>query len=123
MRRHFSFLHCKTYLKWFSNPSNDKYSWQDAEKAELIFLNNFKWSPEMIAWKDLLVLLEGQQTVHLPSSRNHYAHDIQSNAPIVATGKSEIKYICKFSSTDPVEDKNDVSQVETVQVPPSDFTG
>ena len=77
----------------------------------------------MIAWKDLLVLLEGQQTVHLPSSKNHYAHDIQSNAPIVATGKSEIKYICKFNSTDPVEDKNDVSQVETVQVPPSDFTG
>ena len=68
-------------------------------------------------------LLEGQQTVHLPSSKNHYPHDIQSNASIVATGKSEIKYICKFNSTDPVEDKNDVSQVETVQVPPSDFTG
>ena len=53
----------------------------------------------------LLVLLEGQQTVHLPSSKNHYPHDIQSNASIVATGKSEIKYICKFNSTDPVEDK------------------
>ena len=94
-------------FKTFSNPSNDKYAWLGAEKAELIFLNDFRWSPEMIVWKDLLLLLEGQQTVHLPSPKNHYAHDItiETDTAIIATCKSGIKYIGKFSSTDPVEDE------------------
>ena len=75
--------------------------------SELIFLNYFRWSPEMIAWKDLLLLLEGQQTVHLPSPKIHYALDIttETDTSIIATGKSEIKYICKFNSTDSVEDE------------------
>ena len=52
----------------FSNPTNDKYAWLGTEKAEIIFLNDFRWSQEMIAWKELLILLE-DQTVHLPSPK------------------------------------------------------
>ena len=50
----------------FSNPADNKYSWLDVENAEAIFLNDFRWSPDSIAWKELLLLLEGQ-TVHLPT--------------------------------------------------------
>ena len=90
----------------FSNPANDKYAWLGAEKCQLIFLNDFRWSSEMIAWKELLLLLEGQ-TVHLPSPKNHYASDIaiSSDVPIVATGKSRITYQGRFNATDPVEDE------------------
>ena len=59
----------------FSNQANDKYAWLGAEKAEMIFLNDFRWSQEMIASKELLILLEGQ-AVHLPSLKNHYLNDI-----------------------------------------------
>ena len=59
----------------FSNQANDKYAWLRAEKAEIIFLNDFRWSQEMIASKELLILLEGQ-AVHLPSLKNHYSNDI-----------------------------------------------
>ena len=35
-------------FKTFPNPSNDKYTWQEAEDCEAMFLNNFKWTPQMI---------------------------------------------------------------------------
>ena len=90
----------------FSNPANDKYAWLGAEKAELIFLNDFRWSSEMIAWKELLLLLEGQ-SVHLPSPKNHYSCDIciDSDTPIVATGKSRITFVGKYNSTDDIENE------------------
>lgn len=90
----------------FSNPANDKYAWIEAERAELIFLNDFRWNPDMIAWKELLLLLEGQ-TVHLPSPKNHYAKDIciEGDTPVVATGKSEIKYTGRYNVTDEVENE------------------
>ena len=60
----------------------------------------------MIAWKELLLLLEGQ-TVHLPSPKNHYAKDIciQGDTPVVATGKSEITYTGRYNVTDEVENE------------------
>ena len=90
----------------FTNPSNDKYAWLGAEQSQLIFLNDFRWSSEMIAWKELLLLLEGQ-TVHLPAPKNHYANDIEISAdtPIVATGKSRIIYQGRYNITDPVENE------------------
>ena len=93
-------------FRTFSNPANDKYAWLGAETAELIFLNDFRWSPEMIAWKELLLLLEGQ-TVHLPSPKNHYATDIEidSDIPVVATGKAEITYVGKYNTTDITENE------------------
>ena len=88
-------------FKTFSNPSNDKYAWIGAENSECIFLNDFRWSSELIAWKELLLLLEGQK-VHLPSPKNHYATDIciEHDIPIFATGKSRITYVGRYQSTD-----------------------
>ena len=95
----------QTMLKAFSNPSNDKYAWIGAEDAEVIFLNDFRGTNEMLSWKELLLLLEGQ-TVHLPSPKNHYASDItiSSDAPIFATGKSRIVFRGRGNSNDSVED-------------------
>ena len=59
----------------FPNPANGKYAWLGVEKADLVFLNDFRWNPETISWKELLLLLEGQ-TVHLPTPKNHYTQDI-----------------------------------------------
>ena len=89
-----------------SNPANDKYAWLGAELAEIIFLNDFRWTPEMIAWKELLLLLESQ-SVHLPSPKNHYSHDIciDSDTPIFATSKSRITYIGKYNATDEIENE------------------
>jgi len=39
-------------FKTFANPANDKYAWVGAEKAEAIFLNDFRWSSELIKWND-----------------------------------------------------------------------
>ena len=85
----------------FSNPADNRYSWLEVENTEVIFLNDFRWSPESIAWKELLLLLEGQ-TVHMPTPKNIYARDIclDRDTPIFAIGKAEIKYIGKFNTTD-----------------------
>ena len=94
------------FFENFSNPANDKYVWLGAESAEIIFLIDFRWVPEMIAWKELLLLLEGH-SVHLPSPKNHYSHYIfiDSDTPIVATSKSRITYIGKYNATDEIENE------------------
>ena len=75
----------------FSNLVNDKYAWLEAEKVEIIFLNDFRLSQEMIAWKEPLIL-PGGKVVHLPSPTNHYSNDIciDKDTFIVATSKIEI---------------------------------
>ena len=78
----------------FCNPACTSFAWVGAEKAECIFLNDFRWSPQIIQWHDFLLMLEGQ-TVHLPAPKTHYARDIvfDSDTPIFCTGKHSIIYI------------------------------
>ena len=59
----------------FVNPSTSTLAWVGAEEAELLSLNDFHWSPQVIPWHDLLLLLEGEP-VHPPPPRTHYAQDI-----------------------------------------------
>ena len=60
----------------------------------LIFLNDFRWSSQIIQWHDFLLLLEGQM-VHLPAPKTHYAKDIalEKDTPIFCTGKQPFVYI------------------------------
>ena len=58
----------------FSNPATSTFAWVGAEKKEVIFLNDFRWTAQIIPWQDLLLLLEGQ-LVHLPAPKSHYAQD------------------------------------------------
>ena len=73
----------------FSNPASSSFTWFDAEKAECLFLNDFRWSQAIISWHDLLLLLEGQ-LVHLPAPKTHFAKDIcfACDTPIFAIGKN-----------------------------------
>ena len=55
-------------LHAYCNPATATFAWVGAEKAECIFLNDFRWSPEVITWHDVLLMREGQQ-VHLPAPK------------------------------------------------------
>ena len=65
-----------------------------AEKAEVVFLNDFRWSPQIIAWHDHLLMLEGQ-LVHLPAPKSQYAKDIvfDKDTPIFSTSKHQYLFM------------------------------
>ena len=64
-------------FKTFSSPANDKYGWVGANKAEVVFLNDFRSSSELIKWNEFSLILEGH-TVRFPAPKNHFASDITS---------------------------------------------
>ena len=61
--------------KTFLNPASTTFAWVGAESAEIIFLNDFRWSAQVLPWQGLLLLLEGQP-VHFSAPKTHYAQDI-----------------------------------------------
>ena len=85
----------------FCNPVNDKYTWIVADKVKVIVLQYFKWSSELISWKDLLPLLEGEH-VKLLFPKNQLAYDvcINKDISIFPTSKSKIEYVGKHSIRD-----------------------
>lgn len=90
-------------FKSFMNPANGKYAWVGLDECEIAYLNDFRWSQEIIAWNDFLLLLEGQ-TVHLPRPKNMFATDLcisrENRLPIFSTGKAPIEYIGKYNCRD-----------------------
>ena len=90
----------------FENPANHRFGWVGAERASVIMLQDFRWSQDLICWKDFLLLLEGE-IVHLPAPRNVYKEDIciSGDVAIFATGKSEITFRGPYNSTDNREDE------------------
>ena len=44
----------------FVNPATSTFAWVGTEQAELLFRNDFRWSPQVIPWHDLLLLLKGE---------------------------------------------------------------
>jgi hypothetical protein len=60
----------------FSNPASTSFTWVGVESCEVIFLNDFRWSAQIIPWHNLLLLLEGQM-VRFPAPKTHYAQDIE----------------------------------------------
>ena len=42
----------------FSNLANCKYAWVGTESAEVILLQDYRWSRENISWNDLLLFTE-----------------------------------------------------------------
>ena len=47
----------------FENPSRDKFGWIGAQNARVMLLQDFRYAKEMIAWNDLLLLLERDDCV------------------------------------------------------------
>ena len=83
----------KSIFETFVNPATSTFAWVGVEKVEVIFLNDFRWSAQLIPWHDMLLILEGE-SVHLPAPKTHFVQDIllEKNTPIVATSSSEIQY-------------------------------
>ncbi len=57
----------------------------EADEAEIIFLNDFRWSPNVIARADLLQALE-VDVVLLPARKNSYKRDLEllTDTPFLA---------------------------------------
>ena len=78
----------------FCNPATGSFAWVGVDSAECIYLNDFRWSNQIIPWHDLLLMLEGH-LVHLPAPKTHFAKDIclQRDTPVFSTGKSSLVYL------------------------------
>ena len=102
----FLFLPLEIIYNTFANPANNKYGWINVDRAEVILLNDIRWSPELIVWDDFLRLLEGH-VVNLPAPKNHYSQDIRmdKDTPIFATSKAEITYLGTYQKRDEMEDE------------------
>ena len=89
----------------FVNPASGTFAWVAVEEAEIIFLNDFRWSERILPWQDLLRLLEGDK-IHIATPKTHFAQDIilEKDTPIFCTGPSRIR---KFSRDD------DVNKIES----------
>ena len=108
----------------FLNPSSSKYAFVGAENKELTFLNDLRWSQEMIPWQEFLNLLEGQ-SVHSAAQKTHYARDILTTdgVSIIATSIAPIMFSGKSAS---VEGENAMMETRcwkfqlSVQIPLSE---
>lgn len=81
----------KLVYEAFCNPATGSFAWVGAEEAEIIFLNDFRWSAKVIAWADLLQALEGD-IVHLPAPKNFCKRDLELSAdtPFFATSDAPL---------------------------------
>ena len=102
----FLFKPLRKMFKTFSNPGNDKYGLVKAADCEIIFLNDFRWTKEIITWGDFLLLLEGEP-VHIPRPRNHYRNDvcIERDSPIIATTLEKFTYQGSYQARSALEDE------------------
>lgn len=84
----------KIIYQAFVNPASGTFAWVGAESAEVVFLNDFRWSPSIIAWADFLQILEGD-TVHLPTPKNFKMKDIifDKDTPFFATADAPITLV------------------------------
>ena len=84
----------KAIYKTFCNPATGSFAWIGAEEAEVIFLNDFRWHPTIIAWPDLLQALEGD-IIHLPVPKNFCQRDVELNSdtPFFATADAPLVLI------------------------------
>ena len=84
----------KVIYKTFCNPATGSFAWLGAEDAEVIFLNDVRWHPKIIAWADFLQALEGD-TVHLPTPKNVCSRDLElkKDTPFFATSDAPLVLI------------------------------
>eukprot|EP00795_Rhopilema_esculentum_P007993 gene7993-biopygen1700 len=73
----------------FLSPATCSYAWLGVENKEVIFLNDFRWSPVILPWADMLLLLEGH-VVHFAAPKTNYSKDIEftRDTPVFATAKA-----------------------------------
>lgn len=81
----------KVIYQAFSNPATGSFAWIGAEEAEIIYLNDFRWHPKIIAWPEFLQALEGD-TVHLLAPKDFCSKDIElsKDTPFFATSDAPL---------------------------------
>ena len=93
-------------FKAFVNPATGRYAWVGIDECEVTYLNDFKWSTEIIAWSDFLLLLK-DQTVNFSQPKNQYAGDIciqrENTILFFAISKKPIEFIGKYNIRDKKE--------------------
>jgi len=88
---------CDLFPDIFQNPASSTFGWLGVKKSNLIFLNDFRWSPRKkggyIDWADLLKLLEGGHvTLPAPMNSNTKHIEVTKTMPIFATSSEEVHY-------------------------------
>ena len=78
----------------FCNPASGTFAWVGVDEKECIFLNDFRWSQQLIPWHDLLLLLEGEE-VHFTAPKTHFSKDIRlvKDTPIFCTTERPLLFI------------------------------
>ena len=81
-------------FKSFLSPATCSYAWLGGEDKEIIFLNDFRYSPIILPWSDMLLLLEGH-VVHFAAPKTSYSEEIlfEKDTPIFATSKAPITFV------------------------------
>ena len=89
------------------NPASGTFAWLGIEKAEVVWLNDFRWKPSLIPWCELLQVLEGD-IVHFPAPKNVMSKDIvrEKDTPFFATSDAPLALI-KGGAIDRVKHRND----------------
>ncbi len=84
----------RVVFQTFLSPATCSYAWLGVEDKEVIFLNDFRYSPVILPWSDMLLLLEGH-AVHFAAPKTSYSKDIlfEADTPIFATSKAPITFI------------------------------
>ena len=96
----FLLIPLETLYKTFSYPSSERYSWVGIEEMEMISLNDFRLSKEVIPWEDLLRLLVGVR-VWFDRPKNLYAQnmciDSDNTIPVIGTCRSKYQWMGSYS--------------------------
>ena len=58
-----------------STPQNYFYAWTGLDEVEVAFLNDIRWSKELITWHELMSLVEGDFS-KLSRPKNVFASDL-----------------------------------------------
>ena len=122
----FLLLPIETLFKTFSNPTKGTYNWVGIEDSECIFLNDFRWDKNVIAWDDLLRLLAGER-VWFERPKNlfasNYLLDETNTIPIFGTGAKRTQWRGPYQAKDEDEDKQiecRITYIEFTHTIPSD---
>ena len=84
----------RVIYKTFVSPATCSYAWLGAEETEVLFLNDFCYTPAILPWNDMLLLLKCH-IVHFAAPKTSFARDIEftCDTPVFATSKSSIVFI------------------------------
>ena len=87
----FLFMPLTIIYRSFSCPSDNKFNWVGAPEKEIIFLNDFRYSDNVMPWHIFLNFLEGASVqVSMPKSHFERDHTWTKQQPIFATAEKRI---------------------------------